>query len=179
MIFGTNPSPGTGVSRAALAGIAILLFSTAIAPYTAIEYRTSSSKSDGDQIFQNASNGQYYIVKDEWGLSTSYFIAGSESAPEAMDFARRLLSEHGYPTSEFVCLADLWYKESKWNYRAENLASGAYGIPQALPGNKMASVGKDWKTNPETQIRWGIAYIEGRYETPCAAWDQSESEGWY
>ena len=96
-----------------------------------------------------------------------------------MDFARKLLDSKGLPASEFVCLANLWYKESKWNYRAENVASGAYGIPQALPGSKMESVGADWRDNPETQIKWGLQYIESTYRTPCAAWNQSEREGWY
>lgn len=80
---------------------------------------------------------------------------------------------------EFDCLVALWNKESRWNVFAENRSSGAYGIPQALPGNKMASAGADWQTNPDTQIRWGLGYIQGRYGSPCAAWAKSQAVGWY
>ena len=70
-------------------------------------------------------------------------------------------------------------RESRWDYRAMNPSSGAYGIPQSLPGSKMASAGSDWRTNPVTQIRWGLGYIAVRYGTPCGAWAHSESVGWY
>lgn len=81
--------------------------------------------------------------------------------------------------AEFDCLVALWNKESRWNVFAENRSSGAYGIPQALPGTKMASAGADWQTNPDTQIRWGLGYIQGRYGSPCAAWAKSQAVGWY
>ena len=89
-----------------------------------------------------------------------------------------LTLQAGFPISEFPCLERLWTKESGWNERAAN-PSGAYGIPQALPGSKMGSVASDWRTNPATQIKWGLGYIEGRYSTPCGAWAHSESHGWY
>ncbi|GGM32463.1 lytic transglycosylase domain-containing protein [Dactylosporangium sucinum] len=85
----------------------------------------------------------------------------------------------GFGLDQMPCLEKLWDKESHWNASAQNKSSGAYGIPQALPGSKMASVGADWKTNPETQIRWGLGYIKGRYKTPCAAWQHSQNTGWY
>ncbi len=85
----------------------------------------------------------------------------------------------GFGIDQFPCLDKLWKKESGWNYRAENRGSGAYGIPQALPGKKMASEGADWKTNPATQIKWGLGYIKGRYGTPCGAWAHSEAVGSY
>ena len=81
--------------------------------------------------------------------------------------------------AEFDCLVALWNKESHWNAYAMNRSSGAYGIPQALPGSKMASAGDDWETNPETQIRWGLGYIQGRYGSPCGAWAHSQDRGWY
>lgn len=81
--------------------------------------------------------------------------------------------------SEFSCLNSLWERESNWNVSAMNTGSGAYGIPQSLPGDKMASAGADWQTNPDTQIRWGLGYIQGRYGSPCNAWAHSESVGWY
>jgi hypothetical protein len=85
----------------------------------------------------------------------------------------------GWDQGEFGCLVALWSKESGWNHFAQNRSSGAYGIPQALPGEKMASAGADWATNPETQIRWGLGYIDARYGTPCAAWGHSQQKNWY
>ncbi|BCJ54054.1 hypothetical protein Asp14428_55290 [Actinoplanes sp. NBRC 14428] len=90
-----------------------------------------------------------------------------------------LMLEAGFKISQFSCLNKLWKKESGWNHRASNPSSGAYGIPQALPGNKMGTVASDWKTNPATQIKWGLGYIEGRYNTPCNAWAHSQDTGWY
>lgn len=87
--------------------------------------------------------------------------------------------ERGYGADEFACLERLWTKESNWNVTAENPSSGAYGIPQSLPGTKMASVAADWRTNAATQITWGLNYIEGRYGTPCGAWAKSQASGWY
>ena len=86
---------------------------------------------------------------------------------------------HGWGDGEFQCLSNLWQKESGWNYRASNGSSGATGIPQALPGSKMASAGPDWQTNASTQIAWGLGYIQGRYQTPCGAWAKSQASGWY
>ncbi|MFI1990388.1 lytic transglycosylase domain-containing protein [Actinoplanes sp. NPDC020271] len=80
----------------------------------------------------------------------------------------------GFGLDQFACLNKLFNKESGWNYRAENRSSGAYGIPQSLPGSKMAAFGADWKTNPATQIKWGLDYIKKRYKTPCGAWSHSE-----
>jgi hypothetical protein len=90
-----------------------------------------------------------------------------------------IMLEEGFGIDQFPCLDKLWTKESGWNHKAYNEGSGAYGIPQALPGSKMGSVAADWKTNPATQIKWGLGYIEGRYDTPCGAWQHSQSKGWY
>lgn len=80
---------------------------------------------------------------------------------------------------QFYCLDKLFTRESGWNTYATNPSSGAYGIPQALPASKMASAGADWKTNPFTQVRWGLNYIANRYGSPCGAWAHSQSVGWY
>jgi hypothetical protein len=93
--------------------------------------------------------------------------------------ARALLAEFGFSESQFGCLDSLWERESHWNVYADNPSSSAYGIPQALPGSKMSSAGADWATNPVTQIRWGLGYIEDRYGSPCGAWGHSQSHGWY
>jgi hypothetical protein len=90
-----------------------------------------------------------------------------------------LMLEWGFTIDHAPCLVNLWNKESGWNEKASNRGSGAYGIPQALPGSKMASVGADWRTNPVTQIKWGLGYIKGRYKTPCGAWSHFQSKGWY
>ncbi|WP_193953631.1 aggregation-promoting factor C-terminal-like domain-containing protein [Microterricola pindariensis] len=117
--------------------------------------------------------------------SSSSNSGGSRpSAPSdpsgAQAIARDLMaSQYGWGEDQFGCLVALWNKESGWNINAYNASSGAAGIPQALPGSKMASAGADWQTNPATQITWGLGYISGRYGTPCGAWDTSESQGWY
>lgn len=90
-----------------------------------------------------------------------------------------ILLERGFGLDQMPCLDKLWTKESGWNHRAYNSGSGATGIPQALPGSKMASAGSDWQTNPATQIKWGLGYIKGRYGTPCKAWQHSQATGWY
>ena len=98
----------------------------------------------------------------------------------AQAIARDLMAaQYGWGDDQFGCLVSLWAKESGWNVNAYNSSSGAAGIPQALPGSKMASAGADWQTNPATQITWGLGYISGRYGTPCAAWDKSVTSGWY
>ncbi|MEH0818968.1 MULTISPECIES: lytic transglycosylase domain-containing protein [unclassified Micromonospora] len=90
-----------------------------------------------------------------------------------------LLLDAGFGIDQMPCLDKLWTKESGWNHKASNPSSGAYGIPQALPGSKMGSVADDWRTNPATQIKWGLGYIKGRYGDPCGAWSHSQSVGWY
>jgi hypothetical protein len=97
----------------------------------------------------------------------------------AQSIAFNLLSAYGFASSQWGCLDDLWQRESGWIYYAENPISGAYGIPQALPGDKMASAGPNWQTDPTTQIKWGLGYIKSVYASPCAAWDHEEADGWY
>jgi hypothetical protein len=86
---------------------------------------------------------------------------------------------YGWTGDEWSCLDTLWQHESGWSQTSGNLKSGAYGIPQALPGSKMAVYGADWQTNPATQITWGLGYISGRYATPCGAWGHFTSYNWY
>jgi len=90
-----------------------------------------------------------------------------------------LLAEFGYGVDQMASLDALWTRESGWNHLAQNPSTGAYGIPQALPGEKMASAGDDWRTNPATQIRWGLSYIQQRYGSPDAAWAFFQANGWY
>ena len=90
-----------------------------------------------------------------------------------------LMDEYGFTEKEYKCLNQLWTKESNWNYKARNKRSGAHGIPQALPATKMNVVSTDWRTNPVTQIRWGLRYISIRYETPCKALSKHKRSNYY
>ncbi|GAA1636541.1 lytic transglycosylase domain-containing protein [Microbacterium flavum] len=127
-------------------------------------------------------------AEEQSSSSSSSSSSGGSSAPSvdvnvdpasAQGIGRSMAaSSYGWGDDQFACLLSLWNRESGWRVNAAN-SSGAYGIPQALPGSKMASAGADWQTNPATQIAWGLGYIAGRYGSPCSAWDHSESNGWY
>jgi hypothetical protein len=103
------------------------------------------------------------------------------SAPSGspQQIAQQMLSQFGWSSSQFSCLQPLWEHESGWNVYASNPSTGAYGIPQALPGSKMGSAGPDWQGNAATQIRWGLDYIQGLYSSPCGAWSHEQADGWY
>ena len=92
---------------------------------------------------------------------------------------KELAAARGWQGSQWNCLRDLWIKESGWSTRSSNASGTAWGIPQALPGSKMAKFGSDWRTNPVTQIKWGLHYIDNRYGTPCKAWGHFQSRNWY
>ena len=106
--------------------------------------------------------------------------AAANTPDGAKATARQIASPStaGAPTSSRAS-SSLWERESSWNYQAYNCRSGATGIPQSLPGSKMASVGADWQTNAATQIRWGLDYIAGSYGSPCGAWGHSQATNWY
>jgi hypothetical protein len=111
------------------------------------------------------------------GIQTSAPPADPTSAEE---IGKTELVDFGFSEStEWPCLYDLWQQESGWNVYAENPSSGAYGIPQSLPGDKMATVASDWQTDPTTQIIWGLDYIKATYGTPCAAWQNELDYGSY
>jgi len=94
--------------------------------------------------------------------------------------ARQIMaSEYNWGSYQFECLNRLWTKESHWNYQAHNYRSGAHGIAQALPANRMEIISSDWRKNPVTQIRWGLRYIEIRYENPCKAWAKFKRSRYY
>ena len=106
-------------------------------------------------------------------------VVAQQSPPGSpQQIAQQLLGQYGW-AGQFSCLDSLWTAESGWNTYAENPTTGAYGIPQALPGAKMASAGPDWQSDPATQIRWGLSYIQATYGSPCAAWSHEEADGWY
>jgi hypothetical protein len=101
-------------------------------------------------------------------------VALTTRGGSTQQIARQMMS-----SSQFQCFSHIVSHESGWNYRAVNAGSGAYGLVQALPGSKMASAGADWQTNPATQIRWGLSYMDGRYGSPCAAWSFWQAHSWY
>ncbi|WP_232528793.1 hypothetical protein [Mycetocola zhujimingii] len=110
--------------------------------------------------------------------------AAAQAAANTPDGARataRALAQstHGWGEDQFSCLNKLWQKESGWSVSAFNASSGATGIPQALPGSKMATAGSDWATNASTQVAWGLDYIDRAYGTPCSAWSHSQAVNWY
>ncbi|HEY0374555.1 MAG TPA: lytic transglycosylase domain-containing protein [Amnibacterium sp.] len=96
----------------------------------------------------------------------------------AQTFAAQLVASNGWGADQFSCLVNLWNRESGWNTHAYN-PSGAYGIPQALPGSKMSSFGGDWRNDYRVQVRWGLSYIRGSYGSPCGAWAHSNAYNWY
>lgn len=107
-------------------------------------------------------------------------VKGTKERPkDPRALGQLMAAERGWTGSQWTCLEKLWTKESNWNPRADNPTSSAYGIPQSLPGSKMASKGADWATNPATQIAWGLDYIAGSYGSPCGAWSHSQATNWY
>lgn len=112
--------------------------------------------------------------------SISQQVEMARSIVGAKKVAKVILAEEfGMNDSQFSCLNSLWTKESHWNYKAHNPRSGAHGIAQALPADKMSVIATDWRTNPVTQIRWGLRYITMRYDTPCKAWSHFKSKRYY
>ncbi|MCU0153769.1 lytic transglycosylase domain-containing protein [Curtobacterium poinsettiae] len=114
-------------------------------------------------------------------VSAANTLAATAATPDpgsAQAIALQQVTARGWGTDQYNCLVSLWNKESGWRVNAYN-PSGAYGIPQALPGSKMATAGADWQTNPATQITWGLNYIAGVYGTPCGAWGHSQANNWY
>lgn len=106
--------------------------------------------------------------------ASSFTAKSSYSVAEVKAMARQMI-----PGDQFQCFSNIVQKESTWNYLAQNPSSGAYGLVQALPGSKMSSAGADWRTNPATQIKWGLKYMNERYDSPCGAWSFWQANRWY
>lgn len=106
--------------------------------------------------------------------ASSFSTQASYTVAQVQAMARQMI-----PADQFQCFSNIVQRESTWNYRAQNPSSGAYGLVQALPGSKMASAGADWQTNPATQIKWGLNYMDSRYGSPCGAWSFWQANHWY
>lgn len=127
-----------------------------------------------------AAAAEFDRVQAEQAAAAAAALAQANTPDGARAIARDLAaSRYGWGESQFQCLSQLWQKESGWSYSAYNASSGATGIPQSLPGSKMATAGADWQTNAATQISWGLDYIQRGYGTPCSAWSHSQSMNWY
>jgi hypothetical protein len=125
------------------------------------------------------------VVRTHSTMVTKVVVKGTRKSPKhatvaySKAIAKDLVRRKGWSTRQYQCLVSLWNRESGWRVSAHNASSGAHGIPQALPGRKMASAGPGWRTNAKTQIKWGLGYIKGRYHTPCGALSHSHHYGWY
>ena len=123
------------------------------------------------------------VVDAQTMALVSLAAAQVESAREAKGakaVARQIIAQkYRWSERQFTCLDNLWTKESHWNYKARNKRTGAHGIPQALPATKMEIIGTDWRTNPVTQITWGLHYIDVRYDTPCKALSKFKRSRYY
>lgn len=123
--------------------------------------------------------GGYEVLTGSAASKVFVELADIPTAGTVQAIAYRKLGNYGWGRDQYSCLVKLWNRESNWRINAYNSSSGAYGIPQALPGNKMATAGPDWMTNPETQINWGLDYISARYGSPCSALGHSDQQHWY
>jgi hypothetical protein len=177
-----GPDPST--TRLADLGTAAGTFTLPSGTAAQAEPDVVAAEADRSQVLVTRSDSRAKadpLKKDTLSLGAGNTMSRTEdlSDEDPRVIARALLSTYGWSQDQFGCLDSLWERESHWNPYAENSSSGAYGIPQSLPGSKMATVASDWRTNPVTQIKWGLGYIEDRYGSPCGAWGHSQGHGWY
>jgi hypothetical protein len=140
------------------------------------EREQSASRSTADRR-QQVDSLKAAALADDKGVAVTKTEDLTQADPRTL--AKALMPLYGLSTAQFSCVDNIWIHESGWNVHADNPYSSAYGIPQALPGSKMASAGPDWQNNAETQIRWGLNYIAQRYGSACAAWSFKQAHGWY
>ena len=181
---GTKEATPTALVAAGIDPKATLEEKTESDGTTSVRYRAKlgsiSTKEEIAEITGEAKNAdQATAAAAAAAAAEAGAVPTTYSGEDPRSLAKPLVAAQGWSDSEYQCLVLLWNRESQWNPYAENSSSGAYGIPQALPGSKMASAGADWRTNPITQINWGIGYIKGRYGTPCSAWAHSNAVGGY
>ncbi|GAA2115211.1 hypothetical protein GCM10009759_60030 [Kitasatospora saccharophila] len=114
-------------------------------------------------------------AKEQASQAAARSVLATIPAGSVQDTARQIIGDD----AQFQCFSEIVKRESGWNYTATNASSGAYGLVQALPGSKMATAGADWRTNPATQIKWGLSYMNSRYGSPCGAWSFWQAHNWY
>ena len=169
------------------AGIALVSVTDPYAGATAASFYRQPVLAKQRAVQRFAIDGGYVLVAVRRDRFTTEVVTGGAAgvpggpvapASTAQAYAAGIVASHGWAGSEFGCLVNLWNRESGWNAHAAN-PSGAYGIPQALPGSKMGAAGGDWQNDYKVQIRWGVGYIAGRYGSPCGAWAHSQAVGSY
>ncbi|MEN9751535.1 MAG: hypothetical protein RLZZ600_582 [Actinomycetota bacterium] len=175
---------GPGLLAAAFLAAVAVLWVNAVDPYSGAVADSSHQNFNIARYVegQNLIAAEAEVAGGRDGVAGIVRLSPASGVPDAgtaQAIAYVLVIKKGWTGSDFDCLVNLWNRESHWNVNSHNASSGAHGIPQALPGNKMASAGPDWETNPRTQIIWGLGYIENRYGTPCGAWAHSEEFNWY
>ncbi|MEY9993929.1 hypothetical protein ABIE67_005961 [Streptomyces sp. V4I8] len=131
-------------------------------------------KEQAEKAAQEAKEREEAEAKASRSSAGDFPIQSSYSIAQIQEMARSMV-----PSDQFQCFSNIVDHESSWNYQAVNASSGAYGLFQALPGSKMSSVGSDWQTNPATQIKWGLNYMNDRYDSPCGAWSFWQANHWY
>ena len=174
---GSNSKSTSGSSSKSTSGSSTKSTSGSSSKSTSGSSSKSTSKSSGKST--SGSSSKSTSGSSNSSASKSNSGSGSQSSggsPRAI--AAQMVSDRGWGSGQYSCLVSLWNRESGWSVHARN-GSGAYGIPQALPGSKMSSAGPNWQDNAATQIRWGLGYIASRYGSPCGAWGHSQSNGWY
>ncbi|PWB96509.1 hypothetical protein [Homoserinimonas hongtaonis] len=140
----------------------------------AAEAAAAAAAAEAERVAAEAAEAAQAAAAAEAARAASATPAGAQAIARDM-----MASKYGWGSDQASCLVNLWQKESGWRVDAYNASSGATGIPQSLPGSKMATHGADWKTNASTQISWGLDYIKRAYGTPCGAWGHSQSVNWY
>ena len=145
----------------------------------AADLAAAHRKAARDQAPQKAAGTRAIAAASQSAAQPAAQPATGAASGSPQQIAEAMLASFGWSARQFSCLDPLWAHESGWSVTAYNPGSGAYGIPQAVPGGKMASAGPDWQTSAATQIRWGLEYIKGTYGSPCAAWDHEQATGWY
>ena len=144
--------------------------------FDAINYFDSANE---PTVTVELTRGGYEVVSGAAAGKVFVELAAIPGRNSVQAIAYNKMADFNWGREQYSCLVKLWERESNWRINAYNSGSGAYGIPQALPGNKMATAGPDWMTNPETQINWGLNYIKGRYSNPCSALAHSDAHRWY
>lgn len=178
----TQDMRGNIAAGALILGVAVASFATALSetgnlPLDKVKPDVAVTQSPSPKPSQK----QAIAPKPKLEVQT-HLEATLSMEPVSYSYAKsdvKKWAEQKLGAKQFSCVNHLWTNESDWDFHATNSQSGAYGIPQSLPGSKMSSKGKDWKTNPYTQMKWGFSYMNERYGSACGAWNHWKNHGWY